>query len=68
MTKFTDATPMPFGKHRGTKLEDVPPSYLLWLLDKMMEDDDRARLAVYLSENRKALELEARDEGREDDE
>lgn len=24
---------MPFGKHKGTKLEDVPKHYLLWILD-----------------------------------
>jgi hypothetical protein len=24
---------MPFGKHRGRLLEDVPHSYLLWVLD-----------------------------------
>jgi uncharacterized protein (DUF3820 family) len=24
---------MPFGKHKGTKLEDIPKHYLLWVLD-----------------------------------
>jgi hypothetical protein len=24
---------MPFGKHKGTKLEEVPKHYLLWILD-----------------------------------
>lgn len=24
---------MPFGKHKGKRLEDVPASYLLWLWD-----------------------------------
>jgi uncharacterized protein (DUF3820 family) len=24
---------MPFGKHRGQKLKDIPIDYLIWLLD-----------------------------------
>jgi hypothetical protein len=27
----TQAPVMPFGKHRGTPLEDLPAEYLLWL-------------------------------------
>lgn len=33
MKKLTDNSPMPFGKHRGTKMANVPASYLLWMLD-----------------------------------
>ena len=58
MAKFDDNTKMPFGKHKGLKLEDVPATYLLWLLDQMMEDDDKARLVVYIMENKSALESE----------
>lgn len=25
---------MPFGKHKGTDLEDVPEDYLMWVLDR----------------------------------
>ena len=32
MDKLEDDSPMPFGKHKGELLEDVPASYLLWLL------------------------------------
>lgn len=32
--KYTDETPMPFGKHKGEKLANVPASYLLWLYCK----------------------------------
>jgi hypothetical protein len=28
---FQDSDVMPFGKHKGTKMEDVPASYLHWL-------------------------------------
>lgn len=30
---LTDNSPMPFGKYKGTKLENVPASYLIWLYD-----------------------------------
>ncbi len=26
---------MPFGKHKGKRLDEVPPNYLLWALDNM---------------------------------
>jgi hypothetical protein len=26
---------MPFGKHRGLPVEDLPPSYLLWMLENI---------------------------------
>ncbi len=28
-----DTSPMPFGKYKGDKMENVPASYLLWLYD-----------------------------------
>lgn len=28
---FTDNDVMPFGKHKGKRLEDVPADYFLWL-------------------------------------
>lgn len=28
---FTDNTPMPWGKHKGQALANVPDSYLKWL-------------------------------------
>lgn len=33
-THLTDQDPMPFGKHKGTPLQDVPASYLAWLKDQ----------------------------------
>lgn len=29
-----DQSPMPFGKYKGRKMEDVPAEYLLWLRDQ----------------------------------
>ena len=30
---LTDEDPMPFGKHKGQRMADVPASYLAWLKD-----------------------------------
>jgi len=48
-----DKTPMPFGKHKGKQLQDVPPSYLLWLFDSCNP------LCEYIEKNRDLLEKEA---------
>jgi len=31
---FGDNDTMPFGRHKGKKMSDVPAIYLLWLYDK----------------------------------
>jgi hypothetical protein len=31
MTELTDQDPMPFGKHKGKPMSDVPAQYLWWL-------------------------------------
>lgn len=33
---------MPFGKHKGEDIEDLPDSYLLWLAENISEDDFEA--------------------------
>ena len=30
---------IPFGKHRGTRLDDVDPKYLTWMLNKSEQPD-----------------------------
>lgn len=32
---MTDISLMPFGKHKGEKMANVPPEYLLWLYDML---------------------------------
>lgn len=32
---LNDESPMPFGKHRGIKMANVPAEYLLWLYDQI---------------------------------
>ena len=54
MSKLTDNDPMPFGKHKGRKMIDVPPSYLLWYL----ENGSEGNVKDYCIENKEALELE----------
>lgn len=34
MVRFDDNTLMPFGKYKGYKLANVPPEYLIYLLDQ----------------------------------
>ena len=33
-TPWTDETVMPWGKHKGAKLGEIPPAYLLWLFEQ----------------------------------
>ena len=35
---FTDTDKMPFGKHSGLPLQDVPSSYLSWLRDALEKE------------------------------
>ena len=50
MEKFrlTDESSMPFGKHAGKKMANVPPEYLLWVYD---EDRCSAPVRLYIKEN-----------------
>jgi hypothetical protein len=52
--KFTDQTPMPWGKHKGTPMEEVPASHLLWLF-KQPWIKEWPDLYDYLVENQVAL-------------
>ena len=51
MKHYTDQTRMPFGKHRGKPMKDVPAEYLLWLLGENIprgkEGPDRKALLDY---------------------
>lgn len=59
--KLTDQSPMPIGKHRGEKMEDVPARYLLWLWDQGVWREVDSDLHAYIKESFSALETEARD-------
>lgn len=53
--ELTDKSLMPFGKHKGEKLANVPASYLLWAFDNLQLNDN---LKKYIRENKEALEQE----------
>jgi hypothetical protein len=65
MKLLKDTDPMPFGKHKGTPLANVPAKYLLWLwkevfFDKIASPSDYFRypLSKYIHENLHVLESE----------
>lgn len=58
---LTDDSPMPYGKYKDEKMEDVPAWYLLWL-----HDNDRASKSVeeYIQNNWDVLEKQAKENPR----
>ena len=40
---------MPFGKHKGMKMEEVPVDYLQWLAGTDLEEDLRYTIERYLN-------------------
>ena len=69
--KVEDNDPIPFGKHEGTLMKDVPADYLIWMNDNLVEregmgqklrDDERAVLN-YIQANLESIEADANQEG-----
>ena len=58
MTQLNDTDKMPFGKHTGVPMQDVPASYLHWLWAEGKENDKRCPVADYIRRNVTALSLE----------
>ena len=56
MSGYTDSTPMPFGKHRGTKLIDVPAKDLLWLYEN---NRCNWELKMYIKKNLEVIKQQA---------
>jgi len=59
MPKYTDETPMPFGKHEGTPLKDVPADYLMWVADQNWLEEWPS-LEEYLTDNEQSIQMELR--------
>lgn len=57
---LTDLSPMPFGKHKGTPMQDVPASYLHWLWAEIRHDKS-SPVADYIRRNLHALAKELPD-------
>lgn len=53
MRKAMDARTMPFGKHKGERVDQLPSDYLRWLLEKeVIQDDDLEDYVVQVLERR----------------
>jgi hypothetical protein len=59
---LTDMDPMPFGKYRGTPMQDVPATYLHWLWtnerDPMRAKIKTDAVADYIAGNMRVLQQE----------
>jgi uncharacterized protein (DUF3820 family) len=53
-----DLSPMPFGKHKGQPMQDVPASYLHWL---WTEGCNNPQVSDYIKRNLSALKKESPD-------
>lgn len=61
MTKpLDDLDPMPFGKHKGEPMQDVPARYLHWLWGEK-KDDKTDPVVDYIRRNLSALKQEYKD-------
>lgn len=65
--QLTDSCEMPFGKHLGTQMEDVPASYLLYIwgehkekyqAGKIPESKPLFRVMFYIEDNLQGLNQE----------
>ena len=54
---MTDQDKMMFGKHKGEKMEDVPASYLDWLIDQSWIDSWPA-IKRYIEKNLEVIHME----------
>jgi hypothetical protein len=57
MDTLQDNSPMPFGKHKGEPMRDVPASYLFYLWSNGMDKEDKP-VANYIRENLDAFKME----------
>lgn len=56
MTELQDTDLMPFGKHRGEPMQDVPANYLHYLWTNGKKEDRRCPVADYIRRNISALQ------------
>ena len=53
--KMTDNSLMPYGKHKGQKMANVPPDYLIWLFEN---NKCTPEVAKYIAKNLDVLKAE----------
>jgi Putative quorum-sensing-regulated virulence factor len=61
MKTLQDTDPMPFGKHKGKPMQDVPASYLHWLWSNGAKEDHDNSVPDYIRRNLDALKQEYKD-------
>ena len=68
---LNDDSKMPFGKHQGKKMEDVPGGYLLNLYEGLMKkfrpNLTEKELIAYIKDNLQVLTKESEKYGREEE-
>lgn len=57
---LTDNDLMPSGKYQGTRMEDVPAKYLMYIYDNNM---CKPEVALYVKENLDVILKQAKEEG-----
>ena len=57
---------MPFGKHKGQSVDDVPAKYLDWLRDQDFVRTDHPHIWKYITDNEDVIDSEI--DEHEDDE
>ena len=55
---MNDTDKMPFGKYKGTPMQDVPADYLFYLWTKCDFEHKSTDVAEYIRNNLKTLEVE----------
>lgn len=59
--ELTDQSPMPFGKHKDKKMEDVSASYLHWFYHNAdASTPDALAVRQYIRTNMAALKMETK--------
>ena len=60
MKQLADTDLMPWGKHKGTPIQDVPAGYLFWLWtgEPAKEHDKQCQVADYIRRNLATLKRE----------
>ena len=54
---LTDNDEMPWGKHAGTKMQDVPASYLIYLFENRL---CHGEVLAYIEENMEVLRMQVK--------
>jgi len=57
LPELTDQSLMPFGKHQGEKLANVPARYLLYIFENFTLHEN---LKAYIKKNKDVLEAEVK--------